>query len=102
MAEIISRGHSRPMEPTREETTEMATAVSRSKLGNGAQRLRQIISRCSGIDPQRGRLAEQALSRIKEGTYGYCMRCGMQIPEREMESIPERRYCYHCQKKKAA
>ena len=74
----------------------MSTALSRSKLGDAAQRLHQIIARCS-TDAGRCRLAEEALSRIGEGIYGYCMRCGMQIPERDMDLMPERKCCPRCQ-----
>ena len=48
-------------------------------------------------DPQLQAQARQAMRRMKEGRYGYCMGCGMLIPAREIELRPERRYCARCQ-----
>ena len=40
---------------------------------------------------------DQALLRIKEGSYGVCARCGKQIDERRLEALPTARYCAECQ-----
>lgn len=40
---------------------------------------------------------DQALLRIKEGTYGVCARCGENIPERRLEALPTARYDAACQ-----
>ncbi len=40
---------------------------------------------------------DQALLRIKEGSYGICARCGKQIDERRLEALPIARYCADCQ-----
>ena len=40
---------------------------------------------------------DQALMRIEEGTYGVCVRCGKEIPERRLEAIPTARYDADCQ-----
>ena len=40
---------------------------------------------------------DQALLRIKEGTYGLCARCGRPIDERRLEAIPTARYDAACQ-----
>jgi len=40
---------------------------------------------------------DQALLRIKEGTYGICARCGKPIDERRLEAIPTARYDAACQ-----
>ena len=39
---------------------------------------------------------DQALLRIKEGTYGICARCGKPIDERRLEAIPTARYDAAC------
>ena len=36
---------------------------------------------------------DQALLRIKEGSYGLCARCGEPIDERRLEALPTARYC---------
>ena len=40
---------------------------------------------------------DQALLRIKEGTYGICARCGQPIDERRLEALPTARYDAACQ-----
>jgi len=40
---------------------------------------------------------DQALLRIKEGTYGMCARCGKPIDERRLEAMPTARYDAACQ-----
>ncbi|HEY3581800.1 MAG TPA: TraR/DksA family transcriptional regulator [Pyrinomonadaceae bacterium] len=39
---------------------------------------------------------DQALLRIKEGTYGMCARCGKPIDERRLEAMPTARYDAAC------
>jgi DnaK suppressor protein len=39
---------------------------------------------------------DQALLRIKEGTYGICARCGKPIDERRLEAMPTARYDAAC------
>ncbi len=40
---------------------------------------------------------DQALLRIKEGSYGVCVRCGEPIEERRLEAVPTARYDAQCQ-----
>lgn len=40
---------------------------------------------------------DQALLRIKEGSYGICARCGQPINERRLEALPTARYDAACQ-----
>ncbi|HET6889460.1 MAG TPA: TraR/DksA family transcriptional regulator [Pyrinomonadaceae bacterium] len=40
---------------------------------------------------------DQALLRIKEGSYGLCARCGKLIDERRLEAMPTARYDATCQ-----
>jgi DnaK suppressor protein len=40
---------------------------------------------------------DQALLRIKEGSYGGCARCGKLIDERRLEALPTARYDANCQ-----
>lgn len=41
---------------------------------------------------------DQALLRIKEGSYGICARCEKLIDERRLEALPTARYDANCQK----
>lgn len=38
----------------------------------------------------------RALTRIENGTYGQCMRCGTQIAARRLEARPEAALCIAC------
>ena len=40
---------------------------------------------------------DQALFRIREGSYGVCARCGQLIDERRLEALPTARYDAACQ-----
>ena len=40
---------------------------------------------------------DQALLRIREGSYGKCARCGKLIDERRLEAMPTARYDAKCQ-----
>ena len=40
---------------------------------------------------------DQALMRMKEGSYGMCVRCGRPIDERRLEALPIARYDAACQ-----
>lgn len=40
---------------------------------------------------------DQALLRMKEGSYGLCVRCGHEIDERRLEALPTARYDAACQ-----
>lgn len=40
---------------------------------------------------------DQALMRMKEGSYGLCIRCGQMIDERRLEAVPTARYDAACQ-----
>lgn len=42
---------------------------------------------------------DQALLRIKEGSYGICARCSKPIDERRLEALPTARYDAECQTK---
>lgn len=40
---------------------------------------------------------DQALMRMREGSYGLCVRCGKLIDERRLEAVPTARYDAACQ-----
>lgn len=39
---------------------------------------------------------QAALKRIKDGTYGYCTRCGVQISEERLDVLPHTPLCRKC------
>jgi len=58
---------------------------------------REIIFRLGERDSQVVADIDQALLRIKEGSYGICGRCGKPIDERRLEAITTARYDAPCQ-----
>lgn len=48
---------------------------------------------------QQLRLVQQALGRIKEGTFGECVHCGNEIGPKRLEALPWTAYCIECQEK---
>jgi len=44
-------------------------------------------------------MAEAALARIREGSYGECITCGNEINTRRLEAVPWARHCIACQQK---
>ncbi|HEY2830688.1 MAG TPA: TraR/DksA family transcriptional regulator [Thermoanaerobaculia bacterium] len=43
------------------------------------------------------KLVEEALDRVKEGTFGACTNCGNTIGEKRLQAIPWTAYCIDCQ-----
>lgn len=72
----------------------MTTQFSLSEHRRAA--LKRLASECKKHDPERAIRAVEALERIEDGFYGYCITCGMKIPEASLESRPERRHCSGC------
>jgi RNA polymerase-binding transcription factor len=42
-------------------------------------------------------MVESALSRIREGSFGQCQRCGKETDGRRLAAVPWARYCIQCQ-----
>ena len=50
-----------------------------------------------GEEGQReSRMIRAALSRIEEGEYGYCTKCGVRIPEARLDILPATPFCPVC------
>ena len=42
---------------------------------------------------------EEALVRIREGSFGECINCGAELNPKRLEAVPWARYCIKCQEK---
>ena len=42
---------------------------------------------------------EEALVRIREGSFGECINCGDEVNPKRLEAVPWARYCIKCQEK---
>lgn len=40
---------------------------------------------------------DQALGRIEDGSYGYCMNCGVPMSEKRLNAVPWTPHCVECQ-----
>ena len=58
---------------------------------------REIALRLGEHESQMVADIDQALLRIKEGSYGTCARCDRPIDERRLEAVPTARYDAACQ-----
>jgi DnaK suppressor protein len=45
-------------------------------------------------------LVDDALTRVKEGTFGECNSCHEELQQKRLEAVPWTRYCISCQEKK--
>jgi DnaK suppressor protein len=53
----------------------------------------------SNNDRQILAMVENALSRIREGSFGECIACGTEINAKRLEAVPWTRHCIECQEK---
>jgi DnaK suppressor protein len=58
---------------------------------------REFLFSLSALDRATLRQIDEALSRIDEGTYGYCEMSGEPISEARLKAIPWARYTLECQ-----
>ena len=50
----------------------------------------------NAMDAKRLKAIENALQRISDGKYGYCLQCGKKIPEGRLRAIPSAVLCVEC------
>ena len=60
---------------------------------------RTTLEALGSQDSRRMRLIDSALSRIKNGRFGVCMRCSKKVPEARLKAIPYALLCIECQSK---
>ncbi len=58
---------------------------------------RKMLETIGSKDMKRMRLIDSAISRIEQGKYGLCMKCGKKIPKERLEAIPYALLCIECQ-----
>jgi RNA polymerase-binding transcription factor DksA len=75
----------------------VTTTAPFSLSGHRRAALQRLASSCREHDPVRAIRAIEALRRMEDGDYGYCIACGMKIPEANLESRPERGHCSGCE-----
>jgi DnaK suppressor protein len=63
-----------------------SSVMEQERIGTVSEDLRDVL-----------RQVEGALTRIEEGTFGICQRCGKPINEERLEAFPYVEYCIECQ-----
>jgi RNA polymerase-binding protein DksA len=57
---------------------------------------RKMIEAIGTQDLKRLKAIDSALTRIKQGKYGLCVKCGKRIPQDRLEAIPYALMCIEC------
>ena len=57
---------------------------------------RKMIEAIGSQEIKRLKLIDSALTRIQQGKYGLCMKCGKKIPQDRLEAIPYALMCIDC------
>ena len=57
---------------------------------------RKLIEALGSQELKRLRLIDSAITRIQQGKYGLCMKCGKRIPHERLEAIPYALMCIDC------
>jgi RNA polymerase-binding protein DksA len=57
---------------------------------------RKMIEALGSQELKRLKLIDSALTRIEQGKYGICIKCGKQIPQNRLEAIPYALMCIDC------
>ena len=60
---------------------------------------KEFLFSVSNNDRQLLQMVENALQRLREGSFGECVNCGNEINAKRLEAVPWTRYCIECQEK---
>ena len=60
---------------------------------------KEFLFSVSNNDRQLLQMVENALQRLREGSFGECVNCGAEINAKRLEAVPWTRYCIECQEK---
>ena len=58
---------------------------------------REFLLSLSDLDRRQLLLVDEALVRVRQGSYGECMMCGELVNPKRLQAIPWARYCVKCQ-----
>ena len=78
-----------------EETTEESTQDIADKAVSSYTR--EFLYSLNDSERNTVQQIDQALARIEDGTYGFCLNCGNQLSEKRLTAIPWSRHCVDCQ-----
>jgi len=93
--EIIEAGGVKPLQASMENNTRQGDMADQA---NGSNEV-HIALKLKQTDAKILTAIEEALQRIKKGTYGVCRDCGNPIAEARLQAIPWTRVCISCKEK---
>ncbi|HUY13708.1 MAG TPA: TraR/DksA family transcriptional regulator [Terriglobia bacterium] len=92
LARLVSKsdldGRQADEEGTQDIADKAANSYTKEFLFHQSNDHRQILA-----------MVNDALRRIKEGTYGYCVECQQEVQTKRLEAVPWARHCLECQAK---
>jgi DnaK suppressor protein len=75
-------------EGTQDIADKAANAYTKEFLFHQSNDNRQILT-----------MVNEALDRIKDGSYGICQACGQEVQVKRLDAVPWARHCIECQEK---
>ncbi|MDP9269330.1 MAG: TraR/DksA family transcriptional regulator [Acidobacteriota bacterium] len=89
---IVSRnvqdGRDADLESAQDIADKAANSYTKEFLFSQSNNERQLLAQ-----------VEEALARIREGTFGECANCGKEMNPKRLEAVPWAKYCIECQEK---
>jgi DnaK suppressor protein len=58
---------------------------------------KEFLLSLSSMERRQLQLVEQAMRRIRDGSYGFCEECSEKIGKKRLEAVPWARHCIRCQ-----
>ncbi len=56
----------------------------------------EVLETLGSVEEHELKRIDAALSRIKDGSYGICVKCGNRISEERLVAVPETPFCQAC------
>jgi DnaK suppressor protein len=105
MSQLKNKEFQRMLETKKKELLAGSSDREEILIENAAEdfdRLQQQLNRevaIRNLDRESKLLKEvqAALNRVEEGTFGVCLRCEEDIPEKRLKALPWAAYCVRCQ-----
>lgn len=60
---------------------------------------KEFLYSLSNSDRQMLRMVDEALARMKKGSFGVCVECGEKMIPKRLEAVPWARHCISCQER---
>ena len=104
MKQLLIEQKNKMLEALTEKNADFKKLVNTSESGDVVDIASDVVDRTlldslSAQDSERLQMIDNALDRIRRGTYGVCLLCHKEIPEERMRAVPYAFLCISCQTK---